>query len=51
MGQLVTEYTDIKEVKHRVEHQTISVGDKMQRERMVEELTYALTKSDKKFLT
>ena len=44
MADLRSEYTDMKDVKHRVEHLTLPVEDKFNRERIIEELLYALTK-------
>ncbi len=40
--QLQTEYTDIKSVKHRVEHLTLSPAQGGDRDRLVEELAHAL---------
>ena len=48
MAKLKTEYTDIKSVKHHVEHLTVSEVDKKDRERLIEELFAALTKKDKR---
>lgn len=44
---LTTEYTDIKDVKHNVEHLTIPAEEKNSRERIVEELFNALTRPGK----
>lgn len=43
MVNLRTEYTDIKDVKHNVEHRTLPDADKNSRERIVEELINVLT--------
>ena len=48
MAELRTEYRDLKEVMHRVEHLTLPTEDKAHRERIVEDLLHALTKSDRK---
>ena len=48
MAKLRTEYTDIKDVTHHVEHLTVSEGDKKNREQLMEELFTALTKKDKR---
>lgn len=45
---LTTEYTDIKDVKHNVEHLTVPADDKNNREQIVEELLNALTKPGKR---
>lgn len=47
MVQLKTEYTDIKDVKHNVEHHTIPAVDQNSRERIFEELLNALTRRGK----
>ena len=39
---LQEEYTDIKSVKHRVEHLTLSSAQGGDRDRLVEELAHAL---------
>lgn len=44
MAKLPEEYVDRKAVHHRVEHVTRTPEDKAQRERILAELTYALTK-------
>lgn len=48
MTNLKAEYTDVKDVKHKVEHLIVSNEDKNDRERVVEELLHALTKSGKR---
>lgn len=47
MVNLKTEYTDLKNVKHNVEHFTVAADDKNNRKQIVEELLNALTKSGK----
>lgn len=44
MTNLKTEYTDVKDIKHKVEHFIVSNNDGNSRERVVEELLHALTK-------
>lgn len=48
MMNLTTEYTDIKDVKHNVQHLTVPTDDKNNREQIVEELLNALTKPGKR---
>lgn len=48
MANLRTEYTDTKDVKHSVEHLTVTEGDKKAREQILEELLIALTRKDKR---
>lgn len=48
MDNLRTEYTDVRDVKHSVEHFTVSTDDKNSRERIVEELLNALTRTGKR---
>lgn len=43
-----SEYTDMKAVKHSVEHLTLPADDKDNRERILEELLHALTKTGKR---
>lgn len=47
MSTLAKEYTDTREVKHKVEHLTISTNDKHNREQILEELFLALVKPKK----
>ncbi|MGI6254717.1 MAG: hypothetical protein ACOYJZ_03695 [Acutalibacter sp.] len=47
MANLPEEYVDVKSIHHRVEHRTRTPADKTQQERILEELTYVLTKSRK----
>lgn len=47
MTDLIEEYTDIKNVKHKVEHLVLSADDKSSKEHILEELFYALTRSHK----
>lgn len=51
MAHLTTEYTDIRDVKHIVEHFTVSVDDKSDREQVIDELLYVLTKPGKRVPT
>ena len=48
MKDLKTEYTDIKDITHRVEHHTVSGKDDSSKEQVVQELFQALTKSGKR---
>lgn len=43
MLNLVNEYTDTKNVKHTVQHTTLPENDNYNRERIIEELMFALT--------
>ena len=47
MAQLQTEYTDVKDVKHQVEHVIVSENDKKTREQLMEELFTALAGNQK----
>ena len=47
MANLKEEYTDIKNIKHHVEHIILSTNDKNSKEQMIEELYYTLTKPNK----
>lgn len=47
MAKLLGEYTDIKSIRHRVEHITLPLEDQAHKEKMVEELTYILAKAAK----
>ena len=47
MGKLLEEYTDVKSVRHRVEHITLPQEDQIHKERMMEELTHVLAKGTK----
>lgn len=51
MADLKTEYTDIKDRKHRVEHFTVHEEDPADRERLKEELFLALTRAEKRIHT
>ena len=46
MAQLQTEYTDVKDVKHQVEHVIVLETDKKTREQLMEELYSALTRNN-----
>ena len=48
MADLKKEYTDIKEIKHKVEHITIHTKEDNSREQIVEELFHALTRPGKR---
>jgi len=48
MDNLKKEYTDIKHIKHKVEHLIVSDKDAGSRERIVEELSHALTRPRKR---
>lgn len=43
MATLPEEYTDVKNIRHRVEHLTLQPENDDQKERIVEELVHALT--------
>ena len=45
MANLKEEYTDIRDRTHSVEHVVVSTGDKADRERIMEELLHALTRT------
>ena len=47
MAQLKTEYTDLKNVNHHVEHVIVPESDKKSREQIMEELFNALTGNHK----
>lgn len=47
MDNLRTEYTDVRDVKHNVEHFTVPADDKNSKEQIVEELLNALTRTGK----
>lgn len=47
MAHLKREYTDIKNIKHNVEHITLSTDDKNNKEQIIEEIFYILAKSNK----
>lgn len=47
MSKLLEEYTDVKSIRHRVEHITLPMEDQAHKENMVEELTYILAKAAK----
>lgn len=47
MANLKEEYTDIKNIKHHVEHIILSTNDKNSKEQMIEELYYILTRQNK----
>ena len=45
MAKLQDEYIDVKSIKHHVEHIMLSTEDNTYKERILEELTHALTKT------
>ena len=47
MAKLLEEYTDIKSIRHRVEHITLPLEDQAHKEKMMEELTRVLAKAAK----
>ena len=47
MAELKSEYTDIRNIRHKVEHLLASAEDKKSREQTIQELFRVLTKSDK----
>ena len=47
MAKLATEYTDIKEIRHKVEHIAPAASDESSRERIKEELCNILAKRKK----
>lgn len=51
MANLKQEYIDIKDIKHHVEHLSLSVKSDDSREQLVEDLLRALTKSGKYLLS
>jgi hypothetical protein len=48
MTNLKTEYTDVKENKHKVEHHVVSEKDGNSKEQVIEELLHALTRPGKR---
>ena len=48
MSNLKTEYTDARDVKHDVEHLTVTEDGNQSREQLLEELYAALGKPDKR---
>ena len=44
MADLTKEYTDMKDIKHKVEHFTIPADDRNSTEQIMEELLHALTR-------
>ena len=51
MADLTKEYTDIKNIKHNVEHSVLSTDKENNKEQVIEELFHALTKPHKDFAT
>lgn len=48
MSKLITEYTDMKDVKHQVEHTTVAEDNQKNREQLLDELVNALDKKEKR---
>lgn len=48
MAKLKTEYTDVKDVKHQVQHTTVADEGRKNKEQILEELFTALTKKDRR---
>lgn len=44
MTDLTKEYTDVKDIKHKVEHFTVPADDRNSTEQIMEELLQALTR-------
>lgn len=47
MAKLATEYTDIKDIRHQVEHIVLPCADESRKERITEELCNILSKPKK----
>ena len=47
MAKLISEYIDIKNVSHNVEHLTLPAAKEADRGRIMDELIYALTKTSR----
>ena len=47
MANLKNEYTDIKNIRHKVQHFTVKTNDFIGREYLMKELFFALTKKNK----
>ena len=47
MANLKNEYTDIKNIRHKVQHFTVKTNDFIGREYLMKELFLALTKKNK----
>ncbi len=48
MAKLISEYTDVRNIRHKVEHTVLSDNNKDSRERILEEIMLALTKKYRK---
>lgn len=48
MADLIKEYTDIRNMKHKVEHLTVLIEEENGRERVLEELFCALSKTGRR---
>lgn len=44
MADLTKEYTDVKDIKHKVEHFTVPTDDRNNTEQIMEELLHVLTR-------
>ena len=44
----ITEYTDVKDVRHKVEHIIVPAEDKNSKELIIEEILQALTRPNKR---
>ena len=47
MAELLNEYIDIKNITHHVDHITLPINDSSERDRIMDELLYALTKTSR----
>ena len=47
MATLTKEYTDIKDIRHNVEHLVVPANDKRHRDQLLDELFHALIKPKK----
>ena len=47
MAKLISEYIEIKNVSHYVEHLTLPAAKEADRDRIMDELIYALTKTSR----
>lgn len=50
MANLKKEYTDIRDMRHKVEHLMVSSEDKNNKEQIIQELFQVLTKTDRRIL-
>ena len=47
MAELISEYTDTKNIKHVVEHVTLPAGEDINRERIIDDILNALQRKRK----